>query len=120
VERHAANQKSPSYSHGLRSAATLPARVNEKQPQSLNRLGWGFFRGGAVSLELLWQAYSRTPIGEDAWVLPNGKYPLQAFQAVVAAAEAWEVMRYIEIVEIHEENHTGRRLIDAVRFRRLK
>jgi hypothetical protein len=78
------------------------------------------FRGGAVSLELLWQAYSRTPIGEDAWVLPDGKYTLQAFQAVVAAAEAWEGMRYIEIVEIHKENHTGRRLIDAVRFRRLK
>jgi hypothetical protein len=39
---------------------------------------------------------------------------------VVAAAEAWEVIDHIKIIEICEENYIGRRLVNAVRFRRLK
>jgi hypothetical protein len=51
---------------------------------------------------------------------PDGKQSLEDFQAVVAAAEAWEVIGQIKIIEIREENRTGRRLIDAVRIRRLR
>jgi serine/threonine protein kinase HipA of HipAB toxin-antitoxin module len=73
-----------------------------------------------VSLQGLLSAYSHIPRGEAAWVLPDDNQSLEDFQATVAAAEAWEVIGQIEIVEIREENRTGRRLVDAVRIRRLR
>lgn len=45
---------------------------------------------------------------------------LEHFQLVVAATEALERIGRISILEIREENRTGRRLIEAVRVRRLK
>jgi hypothetical protein len=73
-----------------------------------------------MSLPLLLSTYRRTPIGEAEWVLPDGKQSLEEFQVVVATAEAWEFIGHIKIIEIREENRTGRRLIDAVRIRRLR
>jgi hypothetical protein len=73
-----------------------------------------------MSLPLLLSTYRRTPIGEADWVLPVAKQSLEEFQIVVAAAEAWEFIGHIEIVEIREENRTGRRLIDAMLIRRLR
>ena len=70
--------------------------------------------------EVLANAYSQTPVGQDAWVLPSARGTLDDFQVVVAAAEAWEMVRHIQILEIREDRHTGRRLINALRFRRLK
>jgi len=51
---------------------------------------------------------------------PDPDQTLENFQEAVAAAEAWEAVQHIEILEISEERWTGRRLIDAVRFRRLR
>ena len=45
---------------------------------------------------------------------------VEEFQLAVAAAEAWELLRFIEILEIREEGLTGRRLIEAIHFRHLK
>ena len=73
-----------------------------------------------MPLEGVLSAFSRLPRGEATWVLPDGKQTLEDFQATVAAAEAWEVIGQIEILEIREENRTGRRLVDAVRIRRLR
>ena len=53
--------------------------------------------------------------------LPRDPYQtLEDFQLTVAAAEAWEAIEHIEILEISEDRWTGRRLVDAVRFRRLR
>jgi hypothetical protein len=51
---------------------------------------------------------------------PDPDQTLEDFQEAVAAAEAWEAIEHIEILEISEDRWTGRRLIDAVRFRRLR
>jgi hypothetical protein len=73
-----------------------------------------------MGLEVLSKTYIWTRVGEEGWLRPDASQTLDDFQSVVAAAEAWESLRQIQILEIHEETHTGRRLIDAVRFRRLK
>jgi hypothetical protein len=63
--------------------------------------------------------YHCTDVGDDAWVRPYELQSVEDFQMSVAAAEAWEFIGLIRIEEIHEENLSGRRLIDAVRIRRL-
>ena len=73
-----------------------------------------------METEPLARAYISAGMGGDVWMRPDPGQTLEAFQAVVAAAEAWEAIERIRILEIREENQTGRRLIDAVRFRRLR
>jgi hypothetical protein len=62
--------------------------------------------------------YRELPIGADTWL--RGSSDLGDFQCIVAAVEACEVVGLVAIVEIREEGQTGRRLINALRFRRLK
>jgi len=73
-----------------------------------------------MGTETFCRAYVSAPVGADAWLRPDGTQTLEDFQAVVAAAEAWEAVQHIKILEICEESHTGRKLIDALRFRRLR
>jgi hypothetical protein len=73
-----------------------------------------------MRLEPLTRSYEATPIGWDNWVRPDPGQTLEEFQLIVATAEAWEVMRNIRILEIREDNYTGRRFINAVRFQRLR
>jgi hypothetical protein len=73
-----------------------------------------------MRMEALARAYTTATVGCDAWIRPEPMQTLEDFQAVVAAAEAWEAVRHIKILEIVEEKVTGRRLIHALRFRRLK
>lgn len=68
----------------------------------------------------LLEAYSGVPVGDAQWVLPGKNQSTEDFQASVAAAEAWEFVGKIRIIEIHEENLTGRRLIGGVRIFRVK
>lgn len=74
----------------------------------------------AMGTEALSRAYISAPVGEEAWVRPDPYQTLEDFQLTVAAAEAWEAIEHIEILEISEDRWTGRRLVDAVRFRRLR
>jgi hypothetical protein len=72
-----------------------------------------------MELEPLSKLYEATPIGGDTWLTYDGSSPLLDFQLVIAAAEAWEAVRHIEILEIRGDRR-DRRLIRAVRFRRLR
>ena len=72
---------------------------------------------GAVALS---RAYISVDVGDDVWMRPDRDQTLDDFQEAVAAAEAWEAIEHIQILEISEDRWTGRRLIDAVRFRRLR
>jgi hypothetical protein len=73
-----------------------------------------------MSTETLSRAYVSTAVGADVWMRPEPGETLHDFQMAVAAAEAWEAVDHIEILEISEDRWTGRRLIDAVKFRRLR
>jgi hypothetical protein len=63
--------------------------------------------------------YQQLRVGADAWIRA-GLDELRDFQLCVAAAEAWEFIGAIHIIDIREERFSGERLIDAVRIRRLK
>ena len=70
-----------------------------------------------VPVELL-ASFHCIAAGEDVWIRASAN--LHDFQATVASAEAWETVGLIRIMEIREERTSGRRLIDALRFRRLR
>ena len=78
------------------------------------------YRCGAMGAVALSRAYISVDVGDDVWMRPDPDQTLDDFQEAVAAAEAWEAIDHIEILEISEDRWTGRRLIDAVRFRRLR
>ena len=63
--------------------------------------------------------YEHLRIGADGWIRA-GLEELRDFQLCVAAAEAWEFIGAIHILDIREERISGERLIDAVRIRRVK
>jgi hypothetical protein len=65
-------------------------------------------------------AFSTTPVGEEGWMWPIDDDDLRDFQAAVASAEAWEFLGVIKIIEVREEAKTGRRLVEALRFKRLR
>jgi hypothetical protein len=73
-----------------------------------------------MGTEVLARAYISAPVGDDVWVRPGPDQTLEDFQLIVAAAQAWEAIKHIEILEITEYPWTGGRLIDALRFRRLR
>ena len=53
-----------------------------------------------MGTEALSRAYILASVGADIWMRPDATQTLEDFQAVVAAAEAWEGARYIKILEI--------------------
>jgi hypothetical protein len=61
--------------------------------------------------------YQGVGIGGDTWLRSSDA---EAFQLVVAAAEACEVIGLLRIIEVREERQAGRRIVEAVRIRRLK
>jgi hypothetical protein len=65
-------------------------------------------------------AYKRMPVGGDVWVKPDDTTSLKMFQVVAAAAQAMEHLGRIQILETHEEQDGGTRLVDAIHIRRLK
>jgi hypothetical protein len=69
-----------------------------------------------MPLQLL-AAYRDLAIGGDTWLRASDA---ETFQLIVAAAEACQMVGLLEIIEIREERQTGRRLVEAVRIRRLK
>ena len=71
-----------------------------------------------MAAKLLLQAYESTPVGKETWVLPYGE-SVDEFQLVVAVAKTWAEMGVIEILETRDDDHSGRRLVHGVHFRRL-
>ena len=72
-----------------------------------------------MAVKLLLQAYESTAVGNETWVLPNGK-SVDEFQLVVTIIKAWAEMGIIEILDTRDDDHSGRRLVHGVRFRRLR
>jgi hypothetical protein len=71
-----------------------------------------------VSLE---EAFGKTAVGADRWVHHDESgLSLDDFQDALAMMEDWESTGRIEILDTREESETGRGMIIAVRFRRLK
>ncbi len=73
-----------------------------------------------MGLEPLSKAYEATPVGYDNWMNPDPDQSLEEFQILVAAAEAWQAMRQIRILELRQKLCCGRPVIDGVRFQRLR
>jgi hypothetical protein len=72
-----------------------------------------------MAVKLLLQAYESTPVGKETWALPHAE-SVDEFQIVVAITKAWAELGIIEILETRDVDHSGRRLVHAVRFRRLR
>ncbi len=66
----------------------------------------------------LQDAYDSTKVGAVGFVKPSDTQSLDGFQAVVTAAEIWEVDGRIQIIELHRESRSGRHLVDSIQFRR--
>jgi hypothetical protein len=64
--------------------------------------------------------YKSTPVGGDIWVRPDDTTSLRKFQIVAAAAQALERIGRIQIIETHEGEEGGGRLVDGLHIRRLK
>jgi hypothetical protein len=73
-----------------------------------------------MGIEPLAKAYDGIPVGNDTWMACDPGDSLLDFQLVVAAAQAWESIHHIRILEIREDFACDTRLISAVRFQRLR
>ncbi len=67
------------------------------------------------------QAYEACSVGSVGWMRPSSSCAsgLEQFQDVEIAAEVLESEGRISILSLHRENQTGKKLIDAIQFRRL-
>lgn len=73
--------------------------------------------------DLAKEAYEACAVGATGWMRPDRERgeTLEAFQAVAEiSAPALQDAGLISIQELHPENQTGRRLVDAIRFVRLR
>ena len=72
--------------------------------------------------DVLKVAYEKTEVGATTWVRPTHAtgLDLQSFQAVEYAADSMALDGFIHIQEKHRESQTGARMIDGIRFTRLK
>jgi hypothetical protein len=69
----------------------------------------------------LQDAYDRTPVdGIGGAATPADVQELEGFKAVVTTAQIWEAEGLIKILDLHRESQTTNRLVDFIRFRRLK
>lgn len=68
------------------------------------------------------QAYEKTQVGKSGWMSPDPAKgeSLEAFQAVVRAAHTMQENGLILIQELHRESQSGKELVDAIRFMRMK
>lgn len=74
-----------------------------------------------MQLGTLAQTYDDTPVGYDNWVTPEPDQSLEDFQTVVNAAEAWQAIRQIEIIESRRTiSSQGYSLVKAFKFQRLR
>jgi hypothetical protein len=72
-----------------------------------------------MSLKGLEQAYRNTVVGKDVWVYASVT-SIDEFQLVVAIAKAWAGIGTIQVLDTLEVDVSGRRLVNAVHFRRLR
>lgn len=73
--------------------------------------------------DLAKEAYEACPVGGIGWMRPDASRgeSLETFQAVAeVSAPAMQEAGIIFIQEMHRESHTGQRMIDAIRFMRVR
>lgn len=73
--------------------------------------------------DLAKEAYEACAIGAIGWMRPDPARgeTISAFQSVAqVSAPALQDAGVIIIQEMHKENQTGRRLVDAIKFVRLR
>lgn len=72
--------------------------------------------------DLAREKYDQTAVGGVGIITPSEsrQADLASFQAVVEAARVMEAEALIDILELHRESATGKRYVDAIKFRRLK
>ena|ERR1017187_6594949 len=68
----------------------------------------------------LTEAYPRTPVGSEGIAKLADLQSLDGFQVVVVSAQSWEIEGRIKILDMHRESQSGRKLVDFIRFSRLK
>ena len=69
------------------------------------------------------EAYEACAVGAIGWMKPDPDKgeTLDAFQTVVeVTVPAMERDGLIRILDLHKESHTGLRLVDLVKFKRLR
>ena len=68
------------------------------------------------------QVVDSVVVGAQGTLRPPGTSvsDLEVFRADIAALESMQAEGVIEIVFRHQEDHTGRRYTDIVRFKRLR
>jgi hypothetical protein len=68
------------------------------------------------------ESYDNCKIGAIGWIRPDlarGE-TLEVFQSVLLAAKALQESGKILIQEMHRESYTGHRLVDAIKFMRVR
>lgn len=73
--------------------------------------------------DLAKEAYEACSIGASAWMRPDPSKgdTLQSFQAVAKiSAPAMQESGIIFIQEMHRESQTGNRMVDAIKFMRVR
>lgn len=68
------------------------------------------------------EAYDSVAVGATGWIRPDPTKgeTLQGFQAVAQAADYMQEKGLILIRSIHRESTSGRNLIDAVQFMKMR
>lgn len=68
------------------------------------------------------QAYEKAQVGKSSLMRPDPAKgeSLEGFQAVVQAAHTMQENGLILVQELHRESQSGKKLVDAIRFMRMK
>jgi hypothetical protein len=72
--------------------------------------------------DLALEAYNKLEVGQTGWMRPDqgSGETLEGFQSVANAANIMERDGLIQIRLIHNESTSGRSLIDAIQFKKLR
>lgn len=68
------------------------------------------------------EAYDKTAVGAISWMRPDtaAGETIEGFQAVALAADVMQNDGLILIRAVHKESTTGRTLVDAIQFMRMR
>jgi hypothetical protein len=75
-----------------------------------------------LMLDVAKRAYEKVSIGGTGWIRPDPDKgeTVEGFQSVPPAADQMQKEGLILIRSVHHESSSGRSLIDAIQFERLK
>lgn len=67
-------------------------------------------------------AYDACEVGATGWIRPDPKLgeTIEGFQSAIIGAKVMQENRLIHIEMLHEESQSGHKMIDAIKFVKLK